>query len=65
MDSYQPIIRFDWLKSTGSEILVKTVEAIHNYKYVGWSSRFHQYLRTGRVAQASEARLYFYIITSS
>ena len=29
---YQPIIHFDGLKSTGSEILVKPVGAIDNYK---------------------------------
>ena len=34
---YQLIIHFDELKSTGLEILVKSVGAINNYKYESWS----------------------------
>ena len=34
---YQLIIHFDELKSAGLEILVKSVGAINNYKYEGWS----------------------------
>ena len=33
---YQLIIHFDGLKSTGLELLVKSVGAINNYKYEGW-----------------------------